>query len=83
VPHLSVNDQLFDRAITLRQGCELLVRFVAQYHARGESSTLHLLTDAGIAPDGTTCDPAQIYDFTRVAGELLDDQQLRSAATLD
>jgi len=83
VPYLSVNDRLFDRTITLRQSYELLVSFVAQYHARGESSTLNLLTDAGIVSDGTTSDPAQIYDFVRVAGDLLGDERLRRAAKPD
>lgn len=83
VSYLSINDELFDRTITLRQSYDLLVRFVAQYHSRGESTTLALLSDVGIAPDGTTCDPAQVYDFVRLAGDLLGDEQLRSAAKPD
>ncbi|MCC6669570.1 MAG: hypothetical protein IT458_00800 [Planctomycetes bacterium] len=78
--YLSVQDKLFDRTITLRQAYELLLGFIGQYHARGESSTLNLLSDAGLGPDGTTCDPAQIYDYLRVAGRILDDDQLLEAA---
>ena len=78
--YLSIEDEVFERTITLRQGYELLLGFIAQYHSRGESSTLNLLSDAGLGPDGTSCDPAQIYDYLRVAGRLLDDDQLRQAA---
>lgn len=77
---LSLQNEVFDRTLTLRQSFELLLEFVQQYHARGESSTLNLLVDAGICSDGTTCDPAQIYDYLRVAGRVLDDDRLEEAA---
>ena len=47
--YLSVEDEVFDRTITLRQGYELLLAFIAQYHSRGESSTLNLLSDDPLA----------------------------------
>lgn len=78
--YLSLQDHEFDRTITLRQGYKILLGFIEQYHARGESSTLDLLSDAGLSSDGTTCDPAQIYDYLRVADRILDDDQLKRAA---
>jgi hypothetical protein len=78
--YLSVRDALFERHLTLRQSYQILVDFITQYHARGESSTLDLVCGASLGPDGTTCDPAQLYDFLRVAGRLLGDDDLRRAA---
>jgi hypothetical protein len=80
VAYLSIQNRLFDRTITLRQSYTLLLEFIAQYHVRGESLTGIVLSDVGLYPDGTTCDPAQIYDYLRVAGQVLGDDQLRAAA---
>jgi hypothetical protein len=76
--YLGVNHEAFDKRITLRQAYQLMYRFVVQYNDRGESSTVALLTDIGIVRDGSSCDPAQIYDFLHIAGEVLDDDTLRS-----
>jgi len=81
MPRLGLENNAFDRVVTLRQSYELLVEFVARYHARGASSTASLLSDVRVAPDGTSCDPAQVCDFLRVAGELLGDAALLDAAT--
>ncbi|OHB77335.1 MAG: hypothetical protein A2Z34_10970 [Planctomycetes bacterium RBG_16_59_8] len=78
--HLQIHDPLFDRTLTPRDTYTILERFVSQYNARGESSTVALLTDVAICIDGTSGDPAQIYDFVRVAGDILDDERLRDAA---
>ena len=78
--YLSVRDAPCERHLTLRQSYQIPVDFITQYHARGESSTLSLLSDAGLGPDGTTCDPAQLYDYLRVAGRLLGDDSLGNAA---
>ncbi len=75
--YLNINDPVFDRTITIRQAYGVLLGFIEQYHARGESSTLNMLSDTGLGPDDTTCDPAQIYDYLRVVGKILDDDELR------
>jgi hypothetical protein len=80
MPYVNLNSEIFDRPITLRQGYQIMAAFIAQYHARGESSTVALVADTGIGPSGETCDPAQIYDYLRVAGDLLGDVGLRDAA---
>jgi len=75
--YLGLNHAAFNRQVSLRQAYEILFQFVVQYNARGERSTVELLTDVGIVRDGGSCDPAQIYDFLRVAGDVLDDDGLR------
>lgn len=76
--YLSVQHEAFERRITLRQAYELMYRFVVEYNGRGESSTVALLADIGVGDDGSSGDPAQVYDFLRLAGEVLDDDELRS-----
>lgn len=78
--YLSVNDAVFDRGITLRESLQIFVQFVEQYNARGESSTVALMTDIGIGPGGETCDPAQLYDYLGTAGEVLGDDALTQAS---
>jgi len=77
--YLRLTDPVFDRALSLREAYAIMERFLAEYHARGESSTVELLTDVGIVADGTPGDPAQIYDFLRVAGDVLADPALSDA----
>lgn len=69
--NLSIYDSVFDSEISLRDSYQLLYEFILQYHERGESSTVNLLADLGVHPDGSSSDPAQIQDFLRVAGEIL------------
>lgn len=78
--YLRLDDRLFDRAVTLRDAYKILVEFVGQYNARGESSTAALMTDIGVSGDGTPSDPAQIYDFLHVAGTTLRDDSLLVAS---
>jgi len=78
--YLRLDSQLFDRQLTLRDAYKILEAFVVQYSARGESSTVALMTDIGVAGDGTSSDPAQIYDFARVAGKILRDEALLVAS---
>ncbi len=63
----------FQRLLTLGDAYQLLYRFVEQYNARGESSTLDLLTDLALDvwQDGGSTDPAQMDDFLEVANALL------------
>jgi hypothetical protein len=63
----------FQRLLTLGEAYRLLYRFVEQYNARGESSTLDLLTDLSLDvwEDGGSTDPAQMDDFLEVANALL------------
>ena len=66
-----LNDPQFERQVSLRDAYRILEAFVVQYHARGESSTVNLMTDIGVLPDGTSTDPAQMADFLEVANGLL------------
>lgn len=74
--YLRLDDPIFDRKISLREAYAILEAFVAQYNARGESSTASLMTDIGVSGGGTSSDPAQIDDFAKVAGTILGDDEL-------
>ena len=78
--YLRLDSQLFDRQVTLRDAYKILEAFVVQYNARGESSTVALMTDIGVSGYGTPSDPAQIVDFVRVAGTVLSDEALLVAS---
>ncbi len=69
----NLQDPEFQRMLTLGDAYQLLYRFVEQYNARGESSTLDLLTDLSLDvwQDGGSTDPAQMDDFLGVANALL------------
>ncbi len=77
--NLCINNRVFERSLTLRQAYAVLERFIEAYNARGESSTVALLTDISLGADGTSCDPAQIYDFAYIAADVLGDHGLRDA----
>jgi hypothetical protein len=67
---MNIQDSAFDRAVTLRQAYRIMDRFLSAYHARGESSTVELLMDVGLAPNGQTGDPAALYDFLDAVAEV-------------
>jgi|GEM_PF-2720821 len=69
--YTSINDARFRRQISLADAYRILALFIERYNARGESSSVALLTDTGLAPDGTTCDPAQLDDFLACADEVI------------
>lgn len=73
-PRLS--DTEFDRRLTLGEAYRILIGFVAQYHERGETSTLDLLSaiSLDIWRDGGSADPAQLDDFLSVAVQVLGDR---------
>ncbi|TQM02369.1 hypothetical protein FB548_3766 [Pseudoxanthomonas sp. 3HH-4] len=68
-----LSDPEFQRTLTLEQAYMLLIQFVEQYNARGESSTLDLLGDLSLTVwgDGGSGDPAQLSDFLSVAERVL------------
>ncbi|RYD94473.1 MAG: hypothetical protein EOP50_09455 [Sphingobacteriales bacterium] len=68
-----LGDPEFQQTLTLAEAYQLLYKFVEQYNARGESSTLDLLTDLSLDfwADGSSTDPAQLDDFLAVAEEVL------------
>ncbi len=70
--YTTIKDATFQRTVSLADAYMILERFVAQYNTRGERSTVEFLTDVGLSPDGTSADPAQIYDFLSCANEVLD-----------
>ncbi len=49
-----------------------MIRFIEQYHARGESSTVDLISSLDVVPDGGTLDPTQLYDFLACAKAVLE-----------
>ena len=69
----NLQDPEFQRVLTLADAYRLLYQFVDQYNARGESSTLDLLTDLSLDAwgDGGSLDPAQMDDFLDVANSIL------------
>jgi len=68
-----LSDPEFQRTLTLEQAYRLLIQFVEQYNARGESSTLDLLGDMSLNVwgDGGSGGPAQPSDFLVVAEQVL------------
>lgn len=71
VAHTSINDPEFSEHVSLAEAYRILEAFVVQYNARGESSTVALLTDVGLVPGGQTADPAQLSDFLRCARQII------------
>ena len=79
--YLRLDDKVFEQKISLREAYEILEAFVVQYNARGESSTVALMTDIGVSDGGTPSDPAQIYDFVVVASRILGNERLLELAS--
>ena len=73
--YISIDDPQFDRMMSLRDAYRIMERFVMQYCERGDGPVSNLLIDAGLAPDGISGDPAQIYDFLEVAEVVLEEQE--------
>jgi hypothetical protein len=67
---MNTNASEFDRTVTLREAYQLLEAFIVQYHTRGERSTVELLADIGLGPQGYSSDPAQLQDFLNTADTL-------------
>jgi hypothetical protein len=55
--YLRLDDQIFDRQISLRDAYRIIQTFVEQYNARGQSSTFHLMSDIGSSGGGTVQRP--------------------------
>ena len=68
---MNTNAPEFKRTVTLEEAYQLLEAFIVQYHARGERSTIELLADIGLGPQGYSSDPAQVQDFLDIANTLL------------
>ena len=81
--YLRLDDEIFDQKISLREAYAILEAFVVQYNARGAGSTASLMADIGVSAGGTPSDPAQIYDFVRLAGIVLRDTKLLTVAPRD
>jgi hypothetical protein len=69
--YLKVSDAKFDENISLREAYRILEEFISRYNARGESSTVALLTVVGLTPSGESIDPAQLYDFLECAKAII------------
>lgn len=63
--YLSINDPAFDRTVSLRDAYRIMERVVEDHVARGEMSTVDLMSYLGLLPSGQSADPAAIYDFLR------------------
>jgi hypothetical protein len=68
---MNTNAPEFERTVTLKEAYQLLEAFIVQYHARGERSTIELLSDIGLDSQGYSSDPAQVQDFLNTANSLL------------
>jgi hypothetical protein len=53
----------FDREIKVRDAYRAMERFLEAHLSRGETSTLDLISYAGIAADGVSGDAAALHDF--------------------
>jgi hypothetical protein len=62
-PPLTIDDPAFDRAVTLREAYLAMERFLTAHLARGETSTIDLVSYAGLHTDGGAGDPAALDDF--------------------
>ena len=80
--NLQIDNPVFDKQISLRECYQLMHEFILQYHERGESSTADMIADIGLCDDGRPSDPAQMYDFVRVAGLFLNDEELLDVVKL-
>ncbi len=69
--YTSLNDDAFSESVSLAEAYRILEAFISQYNARGECSTVDLLTDVGIVKGGQTADPSQLDDFLRCAGQVI------------
>jgi hypothetical protein len=73
MPYATVNDSLFDRAITLRDAYRIMERFLSAHLSHGDtliSDFLHIY--AGEVATGQSTDPAALYDFLAAAQDVLD-----------
>jgi hypothetical protein len=57
--YMNINDLEFSSRISIADAYRILEAFIVQYNARGESSTVALMSDIGLVPGGQTADPAQ------------------------
>ncbi len=69
--HTTINDPEFAERVSLAEAYRILEAFVVQYNARGESSTVALLSDVGLVAGGQTADPAQLSDFLRCSRQVI------------
>jgi hypothetical protein len=79
MPYSSIHDDSFSDTVTLAEAYRLMVAFVEQYNARGESSTVALLTDVGLVPGGQSADPPQVDDFLRCATMIMASRTTKDA----
>jgi hypothetical protein len=79
MPYRSIYDDPFSATVTLAEAYRVLVAFVEQYNARGESSTVSLMTDVGLVHEGQSADPAQLDDFLRCARNIMASRSTKDA----
>jgi hypothetical protein len=78
--YLAVTDQVFDRAVSLRDAYRIMERFASEYMARGDTSVSDFLHSyAGELITGQTTDPAAAYDFLAAAEQILSNQSVGAA----
>jgi hypothetical protein len=68
----TIDDSAFDRTVTLREAYLIMERFVEAHIARGETSTIDLISYFGLLPSGMTGDPAAFDDYLAAARQVLD-----------
>ncbi|USD22650.1 hypothetical protein [Microbulbifer variabilis] len=74
--YLELKDDKFSEKISLRDSYELMYQFVLEIHKRGEVDTSWLLGSLGVCGDGSSTDPAQLYDYISVFNELKNQRKL-------
>jgi len=73
MPYTTLQDDAFNREITLRDAYRVMERFVADYLSRGDTPVMDFLHSyASMVSTGQTTDPAALNDFLAAAKAALD-----------
>lgn len=70
----SINDEEFEQEISLADSYKVMLKFIEDLHERGELETGTMLGFIGLGPDGTSADPAQIYDYLDAVKSVTDNK---------
>jgi hypothetical protein len=60
---ITIDDEVFDQLVTLREAYRIMERFLSEHFHRGEQPTGVLLGYLSLWEDGTTGDPAALHDY--------------------
>ena len=71
--YTNLNDDEFDRQLSLREAYFVMAQYVADHFGRGELMTGDLLAHLALMEDGGSFDPATLDDFLIAARKVLDE----------